>query len=75
MRINPEYLRRNLLHCQAVGAHANAIAAQNRLSLQKNPPRWLIDALQGIIDRTKDLGPALACYRSVVPERISDTST
>lgn len=72
MPINPEYLRRNLLVCKAVGANANAKAALNRLNHQKQPPRWLVEALQGIIDRTEELGPALACYRAVVPERVPD---
>jgi hypothetical protein len=70
--INPEYLRRNLLVCKAVGANANAKAALGRLKLQKSPPRWLMDSLQGIIDRTEELGPALACYRAVVPERVTE---
>lgn len=71
MSVNPEYLRRNLLVCKAIGAHANAQAALQRLKAQKRPPKWLVAYLQGIIDRTEDLGPALACYRAVVPERLT----
>lgn len=75
MPINPEYLRRNLLACKAYGANANAKTALERLKIQKRPPRWLVDYLQGIIDRTEELGPALACYRSAVPERIPHPTT
>lgn len=68
--INPEYLRRNLLVCKAIGANANAKAALKRLQAQKRPPKWLAAYLQGIIERTEELGPALACYRSATPERL-----
>lgn len=70
MSVNPEYLRRNLLVCKAVGANANAKAALKRLQGQKQPPKWLVAYLEGIIERTEPLGPALACYRSAAPERV-----
>lgn len=72
MAINPEYLRRNLLVCKAIGANANAKAARDRLLKLKRPQQWLIDYLDGIVDRTEDLGPALACYRSACPEMLND---
>lgn len=68
--INPEYLRRNLLVCKAIGANANARAALKRLQAQKRPQQWLVVYLQGIIERTEELGPALACYRAAAPERL-----
>lgn len=65
--INPEYLRRNLLVCSAVGANANAKAALKRLRAQKSPPKWLVAALEGIEERTAKLPGPLACYRSSAP--------
>jgi hypothetical protein len=70
MSVNPEYLRRNLLVAKAIGANANAKAALARLRATKRPAQWMVDYLQGIIDRTETLGPDLACYRSAVPERL-----
>ena len=68
--INPEYLRRNLLVCSAVGANANAKAALKRLRAQKRPPKWLIEALECIEERTAKLPGPLACYRSAAPMAI-----
>lgn len=65
--INPEYLRRNLLVCKAVGANASAKAALKRLMVTKRPAQWMVECLRGIADRTEELGPALACYRAAVP--------
>jgi hypothetical protein len=74
--VNPEYLRRNLLCANAIGAHANAEAALRRIQeTWSRPPRWLTDALNGIIERTEPLGPALACYRSAVPRTQDFTDT
>lgn len=72
MSVNPEYLRRNLLVCKAIGANANAKAAMTRLRSTKRPALWMVDYLQGIIERTEELGPALACYRAVVSERLEE---
>ncbi len=74
MSINPEYLRRNLLVCKAIGANANAKSALKRLRAQKRPAQWLVAYLEGIIERTEDLGTALACYRAVAPMRLSPQS-
>lgn len=70
MAINPEYLRRNLLHCKAVGAYHNAIHAKKRLEQQVRPPKWLLAALDGIIERAGAVHPAMACYRSAVPREV-----
>lgn len=78
MPVNPEYLRRNLLVCKAVGANANAKAALQRLQAQRRPAKWLVNYLQGIIDRTESLPGELACYRAAAPinveiPRVSET--
>ena len=75
MSTNPEYLRRNLLVCSAVGAHAAAEKALKRLQATKRPAKWMVASLKGIIERTEPLVPALACYRAVVPARVIQTST
>lgn len=70
MSVNPEYLRRNLLVCSAVGANANAQSALKRLRAQKRPPKWLGALLEGIEERTAKLPGPLACYRGAVPVNI-----
>ena len=67
MSVNPEYLRRNLLVCSAIGANANAKAALARLRAQKRPPKWLLAYLDGIIERTDRVIPAVVCYRAAAP--------
>lgn len=67
-RVNPEYLRRNLLHCKAIGAMAGAEKALERVMRMKRRPKWLVESLLGIIDRVGPLGGALACYRSAAPQ-------
>ena len=71
MSINPEYLRRNLLVCQAIGANANAKAALKRLYATKRPAQWMVAYLEGIVDRTEKIIPAVVGYRSAAPERLS----
>ena len=58
-----EYLRRNNLVAKSIGIQANANAALDRLNNQKRPPKWLINTLQGIIDRSEPLPSDLAKYR------------
>lgn len=70
MSINPEYLRRNLLHCTSVGAHSCIVSAIARLSKQKRPRKWLMKLLRDAEERAAKLPSALACYRSAVPERL-----
>jgi hypothetical protein len=67
VRGNPEYLRRNLLVCNAVGANANARAALNRLLVTRRPAKWMVAYLKGIIERTEPLVPALVSYREEIP--------
>ena len=59
-----EYLRRNLLVCKAVGAHANATAALDRLRGLKRPPKWLVEYLEGIVKRCEPLPHDLAEWRN-----------
>jgi len=75
MPVNPEYLRRNLLHCKAVGAHANATVALIRLRSMKRPPKWLVASLEGIVERVDPLRAALVDYRAAVPSHIEPEST
>ena len=70
MPVNPEYLRRNLLVCKAIGANANAKAALERLQAQRRPAKWLVTYLEGIVERTEGMGGELACYRSAVPVNV-----
>jgi hypothetical protein len=58
-----EYLRRNMECAKAYGAHANVGSVIERLREQKRVPRWLWEKLQGIEDRTKNLGREMAAYR------------
>jgi hypothetical protein len=71
--VNPEYLRRNLLVCNAVGANAAAKTALKRLQATKRPTKWMVAHLNAIIERTEPLLSALACYRAVVPVRVTQT--
>lgn len=64
----PEYLRRNLIHAKAVGAHANTAAALRRLEMQAKPPKWLIKALEGIMLRLQDVHPEVARWRNIAPD-------
>jgi len=58
-----EYGRRNLLHCKAVGAHANARAAFLKLRGQKRAPQWLVRCLEGIVERTQPVADEMARHR------------
>ncbi len=63
-----EYLRRNLIHAKAVGAHANTAAILRRLEMQSNPPKWLIKGLEGIMRRLQDVHPEIARWRDIAPD-------
>lgn len=63
-----EYLRRNLLVAKAIGARANAGAALDRLKSHKRPQKWLLDYLQGIVDRCEPLPADLAQWRNLAPD-------
>ena len=74
MSTNPEYLRRNLLVCSAVGAQASIDKSIERLSKMKRAPKWLLKSLHMAQERAAKLPPALACYRAAVPRELPDTS-
>lgn len=40
-----EYLRRNLLHAQAVGVYFGIVSIISRLNKTKRRPQWLVDTL------------------------------
>ncbi len=63
-----EYLRRNLLHAKSLGVKANASAALKRLEMQANPPKWLVAALRGILERADPLPADLARWRDAAPD-------
>lgn len=64
-----EYLRRNLLLASAIGAGAGARVALERLRATKRPPKWLIEALEGIQERVEPLPRALSDYRNEAPDK------
>lgn len=63
-----EYLRRNLNVAKAIGAVANTRVALERLKGTKHPQKWLVAALEGILDRVKPLPHELANYRALAPD-------
>lgn len=71
--VHTEYLRRNLVLCSAYGANANAKAAIKRLQAMKRPPFWLLEALQGIEERTALLPTELAAWRNIAHDRPDST--
>lgn len=58
-----EYLRRNLIHCSAIGARAGVQAAIKRLSAMKRTPKWLLHELAEVLKRAEKLPPELAAWR------------
>ena len=61
---DPErYGRRNLLHCKAVGALANARAARDKLTMLKRPPKWMVEYLDGIVERLVPVADEMAKHR------------
>ena len=63
-----EYLRRNLLVCKAVGAKSIASKSLKRLEQQTRPPKWLVAALRGILERTDPLPEDLAKWRNTASD-------
>jgi hypothetical protein len=61
-----EYLRRNQIHAKAVGAHANATAVLEHLLGTRKPPRWLVVAIRGIIERAEPVHHEMAAHRDEV---------
>jgi hypothetical protein len=67
-----EYLRRNLIVAKAVGVKANTRSALQRLEQQAKPPRWLVLALRGILERAEPLPAELAKWRNTAPDTPED---
>lgn len=61
-----EYLRRNHLHASSVGANANARHTKGKLLTQKRPAKWLLKALDGIIERTEKVEKEMAAHRDEI---------
>ena len=59
-----EYLRRNLLHANSIGARAGVRTALERLSKMKRAPHWIVDAFEQIGARVEDLPAELAAWRN-----------
>jgi hypothetical protein len=59
-----------MLVASAEGAKAEARYILNRLNALKNPPRWMVDSAQAILDRVRKLPAELAKYRN--QERSTD---
>ena len=61
-----EYLRRNYLHCSAVGASATTRMALKRVRGWKKPPQWLVEALKAIAERCDRVHPEVARHRDEI---------
>lgn len=69
MGLYEEYLRRNLLVAGAYGASAAADTALDRLRSSKRAPKWLIEHLEAIKERTDRLPSDLARWRDLANDR------
>lgn len=67
-----EYLRRTQLHAAACGANANAITARSRILDLKKYPIWLVNLLDGIIDRTGRVASEMAKHRDEITVYIKE---
>lgn len=65
-----EYLRRNLLVSRTYGIKVAAENALERLDNMKNPPKWMVRAMDGIHERILGIPAELAAYRN--QERSTD---
>jgi 3-deoxy-D-manno-octulosonic-acid transferase len=63
-----EYLRRNLIHAASCGSKAAFEKAIKRLSETKNPPKWLMETLQGGLERAERVCPEMAKWRNAAPD-------
>jgi hypothetical protein len=67
--VNPEYLRRNLIHATTVGTRANLSYAIKRLEQQSRPPKWLVGLLYKTLVNYSAVGVEQMAveYRAQVP--------
>ncbi len=58
-----EYLRRNQLHAASVGTRENTRAILDRLRTHRKPSRWLVELLEGILERAGRVSSEMARHR------------
>lgn len=63
-----EYMRRNRLHASAVGAEAGARVSLARVKRWKNPPKWLVESLEGVYERAVKVSAEMAAHRNEIHE-------
>lgn len=68
MHMHEEYLRRNLVHCGAVGVRAGISHSLDRLKATKHPPKWLMAQLSGLLERAESASKELAKWRNSAPD-------
>lgn len=68
MAPHAEYLRRNLVHAGSVGVWAGIITASDRLKQMKRPPKWLVEQLDGLVERAEKASAELAQWRNAAPD-------
>jgi hypothetical protein len=61
-----EYLRRNLIHAKSVGIGAGLKSSISRLENNKNSPKWLINTLKGLHERSLPVASECAKHRDEV---------
>lgn len=61
-----EYLRRNKVVAASIGMKANAEAAAKRLRSTAQPPKWLLELLDGIVERGEQVVPEVAKHRDEI---------
>ena len=59
-----EYLRRNLIHCKAVGVSAGLAECIRHLQTVKHPPKWLVTILNCEWRKMGDIANELAAHRN-----------
>lgn len=63
-----EYLRRNLVHCSAVGVTADLTATLDRLLATKQPPKWLVEQLKRTHAKSSKVPVEVARWRDTAPD-------
>lgn len=63
-----EYLRRNILHAASVGSAAGIREALRRLRQTKRPQKWLLEMLDGALERADRIHPEMAKWRNTAPD-------
>lgn len=67
-----EYIRRNQVHANAVGAKASTTSALARVRGWSRPPLWLINILEGIEVRAAVVAPEMAAHRDEIKTEAYD---